>query len=297
MKKMASRIKNIVKENQVFFLNAPMLIYLFLVLVAPMLWGIGLSFTNKTIGGPASFNGLSNFKSLLTDPEYLNSILNTIKYTFFSLIGKVIFGTIMALALNRKFKGRNLVRALLMIPWALPNIVVVLNWKLIFSSAGGVANHILNLLGIVNGEVVWFGSAGLAMIIIVLANIWRGTPFFGISILAKLQTIPQEYYEAAEMDGASKIHQFIHITLPEIKDVILLSTLMSSIWTMNEFETVWLLTGGGPSGTTQVMNVFSYVTAMTRMQLGKGMAVSVIALPIFILIIAKLSKKMLGENK
>lgn len=297
MKKNTGKIFTKIKENQIFFLNLPMLIYLSLVLVGPMIWGIGMSFTSKTIGGPAIFNGLSNFKNLLSDPEYISSILNTLKYTVGSLIGKVFFGTIMALALNRDFKGKNIVRALLMIPWALPNIVVVLNWKLIFSATGGVANHLLKLMGLISSDVVWFGSPQLSMFIIVLANVWRGTPFFGISILAKLQTIPKEYYEAAEVDGASRFQQFIHITLPEIKDVLLLSTLMSSIWTMNEFETVWLLTGGGPAGTTQVMNVFSYKTAMTRMQLGKGMAVSVLALPVFILIISKLSKKMIGENK
>ena len=154
----------------------------------------------------------------------------------------------------------------------------------------------MKALHIIDSDLVWFGSAGLAMFTIIVANVWRGTPFFGISILAKLQTIPKDYYEAAAIDGANMWQRFWYVTLPQIKDVIMLSTLMSTIWTLNEFETVWLMTGGGPNGSTQVMNVFSYKTAMTSMQLGKGIAVAVLAMPILIILINILSKKMLDQN-
>lgn len=276
--------------------NAPLVIYLLCVLAGPIIWGISLSFTDKTIGGDATFIGLQNYIKLLGDKEYLRSILNTLSFTFFSILGKMFFGVLMALALNINFKGRNIVRALLLIPWTLPNIVAVLNWRWIFSSTGGIANHLLKTLGLIDKDLVWFGSAGLAMVTIIVANVWRGTPFFGISILAKLQTIPKDYYEAAAIDGANIWQQFWYVTLPQIKDVIMLSTLMSTIWTLNEFESVWLLTGGGPNGSTQVMNVFSYKTAMTSMQLGKGIAVSILAMPILILLIHMLSKKMIDND-
>lgn len=276
--------------------NAPLVIYLLCVLAGPIIWGISLSFTDKTIGGDATFIGLQNYIKLLGDKEYLRSILNTLSFTFFSILGKMFFGVLMALALNMNFKGRNIVRALLLIPWTLPNIVAVLNWRWIFSSTGGIANHLLKTLGLIDKDLVWFGSAGLAMVTIIVANVWRGTPFFGISILAKLQTIPKDYYEAASIDGANIWQQFWYVTLPQIKDVIMLSTLMSTIWTLNEFESVWLLTGGGPNGSTQVMNVFSYKTAMTSMQLGKGIAVSILAMPILILLINMLSKKMIDND-
>lgn len=277
--------------------NAPLIFYMACVLVVPMLWSISLSFTNKTIGGSAEFIGFKNYITLLRDKEYLNSLLNTVKFTFFSIVGKLVFGVLMALALNINFRGRNLVRALLMIPWTLPNIVAVLNWRWIFSATGGIANYLLKSLHLIDKDIIWFGSAGMAMVTIVIANVWRGTPFFGISILGKLQTIPYDYYEAAAVDGANIFQRFWYITLPEIKDVILLSTLMSTIWTINEFETVWLLTGGGPNGSTQVMNVYSYKTAMTSMQLGKGIAVSVLAIPVFMILIHILSKKMLGDSE
>lgn len=282
-----------------YAVNAPLIIYLLCVLLGPILWGIWMSFTNKTIGGDATFIGLQNYIDLLGDKEYRRSIINTLIFTGASIIGKCFFGILMALALNMEFKGRNIVRALLMIPWTLPNIVAVLNWRWIFSSTGGIANHILKSLHIIDKDLIWFGSAGLAMATIIIANVWRGTPFFGVSILAKLQTISKDGYEAAAIDGANIWQRFRYITLPEIKDVILLSTLMSTIWTLNEFESVWLLTGGGPNGSTEVMNVFSYQTAMKSMMLGKGIAVSILAMPVLIFLISLLTRKMIGkeENK
>lgn len=276
--------------------NAPLVIYILCVLCFPMIWGIYTSFTNKSIGGSMQFVGLKNYIYLLTDREYLNSIWNTLRFTFFSIVLKAIFGTMMALALNLNFRGRNLVRALLMIPWTLPNIVAVYNWRWIFNTNGGIANYLLKSFGLIERDMVWFGSAGLAMACLVVANVWRGTPFFGMSILAKLQTIPRDYYEAAQIDGANTLQRFWYITLPEIKDVLILSTLMSTVWTLNEFETVWLLTGGGPNGSTQVMNVYSYKTAMMQMNLGRGIAVAVIAMPFLMIIISILAKRMLPDD-
>lgn len=285
-------------ENRFAYLvNTPMIVYLGCVLVFPMLWGFYMSFTNKTIGNPAAFVGVRNYVKLIGDPEYRRAILNTVFFTAISIALKTVFGMMMALALNQNFKGRNIVRALLMIPWTLPNIVVVYNWRWIFNSTGGIANYILKSLHIIDSNVIWFGSAGLAMLTIIVANVWRGTPFFGVSILAKLQTIPKDYYEAAEIDGAGLLQKFRYITLPEVKDVTILSALMSTIWTINEFETVWLLTGGGPNGTTEVMNVYSYKTAMRSGMLGRGIAVAVLAMPILMLLISVLTRRMLPSDE
>ena len=280
-----------------YAINAPLIIYLVCILVGPVLWGIYMSFTNKIIGGDATFIGLQNYISLLQDAEYRRSILNTLVFTAISIVGKLFLGVLMALALNVEFKGRNVVRALLMIPWTLPNIVAVLNWRWIFSSTGGIANYLLKSLHLIDKDLIWFGSAGLAMATCVIANVWRGTPFFGVSILAKLQTISKDGYEAAAIDGANIWQRFRYITLPEIKDVIMLSTLMSTIWTLNEFESIWLMTGGGPNGATETMNVFSYQTAMRSMMLGKGIAVSVIAMPVLIILISLISRRMLKDEE
>ena len=280
-----------------YAVDSPLVIYLAAVLIYPLLWGLYISFTSKTIGGPANFTGLKNYQKLLGDPEYRRSIMNTVVFTALSIAFKTFFGMLMALALNQKFKGRNLVRALLMIPWTLPNIVVVYNWRWIFNPSGGIANHILKSLHLIDKDLVWFGTAGLALFTVVVANVWSGTPFFGVSILAKLQTIPEDYYEAAELDGAGIMQKFRYITFPEVKDVTLLSMLMSTIWTINEFETIWLMTGGGPNGATEVMNVYSYKTAMRSMMLGRGIAVSVLAMPVLMILIGILTRKMLPENE
>lgn len=278
-----------------FLICTPMFLYIGIMLVYPVLWGISLSFTNKTIGGHATFTGLDNYIKLLQDSQFLKSLLNTFTYTTFSILGKLLFGIIMALTLNIDMRGRNLVRALLIIPWTLPNIVAVLNWRWIFADTGGIANHILKLLGVINEDLIWLGDAKLAMLAVIIVNVWRGTPFFGLSILAKLQTIPTDLYEAAEIDGSSIFQKFKYITLPAILDVMLLTSLVSSIWTINEFESVWLLTGGGPSGATELISIYSYRTAMTSMLLGRGVAISVMVMPVLILLIYFVSKMMLSN--
>ncbi len=277
--------------------NLPLMVFLGAVLVFPLAWGICMSFTNKMIGGEAHFTGFKNYEKLIGDPEYRRSIVNTVKFTALSIALKCVLGMFMALALNQSFRGRNAVRALLMIPWTLPNIVVVYNWRWIFNPSGGIANHILKSLHLIDRDLVWFGSAGLALFTVVVANVWRGTPFFGVSILAKLQTISRDYYEAADIDGANLFQKFRYITFPEVKDVTILSALMSTIWTINEFETVYLLTGGGPNGATEVMNVYSYKTAMRSMMLGRGIAVAVLAMPVLMLLIGLLTRRMLPEEK
>lgn len=279
-----------------YAVSAPMFVYLLIVLFLPVCWGLYISFTDKMIGGEAHFTGLSNYVKLLQNTGFHNAILNTVVYTFFSIMGKLVFGLMMALILNFEFKGRNLARALMIIPWTLPNIVAVLNWRWIFSDTGGVANFLLEKLGLIDSSLIWLGDSTLAMIAVLVANIWRGTPFFGISILARLQTIPKDYYEAAELDGAGTFRKFLYITLPSIMDVTLLTMLVSTIWTINEFESVWLLTGGGPSGATEVIGVFSYRTAMTNMQLGQAVAVSVLAMPVLLLLIGLVSRKMLRQE-
>ena len=280
-----------------YLINVPMILYLFTVMAFALVWGILTSFTNKTIGGTATFNGLTNYKYLLSNPEYITSMTITVKFTVLALAFKLFFGTGMALTLNQPFRGRNAVRALLLIPWSIPNIVAVLNWKWIFSNNNGIANYILKTLGIVDRDVIWTGVASMALIVILVADVWRGSPFFGISILSKLQTISNDYYEAAKIDGASPFARFFKITLPLVKDTMMITTLMSCIWTMNSFETIWLLTGGGPRGATAVMNVFSYKTAMASLMIGRGLAISVMAMPLMMVLIQIISKKTMEKNE
>lgn len=294
---MKSNMRKRLSDTQfAYLISLPMILYICLILLLPVIWGVSLSFTNKTIGGDAIFIGLRNYQRLLRDRSFIQSLLNTLIYTVGSIAGKTFFGLLLALALNCEFKGRNVVRALLILPWTLPNIVAVLNWRWIFSDTGGIVNHIMRLTGVIDKNLIWLGDATLAMIAVLIVNIWRGVPFFGISILAKLQTIPADHYEAAEVDGANGWQRFIHITLPSVKDAIMLVMLVSTIWTINEFESVWMLTGGGPNGATEVIGVYSYRTAMASMQLGRGVAVSVFAMPVLMMLIMLISRMVLGES-
>jgi len=279
-----------------YLLCLPMIIYVCTVLLFPVIWGVSLSFTNKSIGGRAKFIGFANYIALLKSKQFLRSLVMTFAYTFFSVLFKLLFGLLMGLVLNNQFKGRNLARAALIIPWTLPNVVAVLNWRWIFSDTGGIANYLLKSVGVIEKDLIWLGDARLAFIAVLIVNIWRGIPFFGLSILSKLQTIPQDLYEAAAIDGAGAFKRFFHVTLPEITDVMLLSSLVSSIWTINEFESVWLLTGGGPSGATEIIGVFSYKTAMTSLMIGRGVTVSVLAAPILIILISLASRYMFAKN-
>ncbi len=277
-------------------LCAPLILYLTLLLLLPIVWGIYMSFTNKVIGGTADFIGLANYAELLASRDYWKAMSKTVIYTVAAIGGKVVFGTILALALNVSFRGNGICRALLLIPWSLPNVVVALNWKWIFADRGGIMNHVLKSLGLIDKNLLWLGAPALAMFAIVVADVWRGTPFFGISILGKLQSIPKDLYEAAEIDGANILQRFLYVTLPSIADVIGLTTLVSTIWTINQFETVRIMTNGGPNGATELMNVYSYRTALTNLQLGKGVAISVLSIPVFLVLIYFATKKSLQDE-
>lgn len=272
--------------------SAPVMLYLSFILLVPVIWGLYISFTNLRIGSPVRFVGLQNYIDLLGKAEFRAAALNTILYTLFSVLGKAVLGVLMALLLNMKFKGRNLARALMIIPWTLPNLVAALNWKWIFSSQGGMLNGFLGAMGLIDENINFLGVPSLAFIAIIIVNVWRGTPFFGISVLARMQTIPDELYEAAAIDGASGPQRFFHITLPMIKDVLILTALISSIWTINDFETVWLLTGGGPNKATQLISISSYLTAMKQFRLGEGAAISLIFAPVLIVLIFLIGRRV-----
>ncbi len=276
-----------------WLLNAPMIFYLSTVLLFALIWGIYLSFTDKMIGSAPRWIGLENYTALLCSPQYRASVWVTVKFAVCAIAGKVFFGMIQALVLNEPFPGRNLVRALLLIPWSIPMIVAALNWRWIFAGAGGAANHILSSLGIIDRNLNWLGVPGLAFFCIVITDVWRGTPFFGTSILARLQTIPNVYYEAARIDGANVFQQFFYITLPNVKNTVLVTTLVSTIWTLNAFGFIWNLTGGGPNHSTELMNVYSYLTAMSNRMLGRGLAVSIFALPVLLILIQVVSRENL----
>lgn len=277
-----------------YLLILPVALYILCVMVFPFCWSVWVSFTDKVIGVPGKFVGLKNYVTLLTDHIFRRSIVNTLVFTGGSVALKVIFGTAMAVALNESVRGRSIFRAALLLPWTIPTVVVVLVWQWMFSDVGGVLNAILGAFGV--EPVLWLSRGGTAMMSVILVNVWKGTPFIAISVLAGLQTISPEFYEAAAIDGANTLQRFFRITLPLMRDVILLAALMTTIWTLNNFEVIWLLTRGGPSNATNVVAVYSFLTAFKSSQLAKGIASSVLFVPVMVLLINKVTKKSLQET-
>lgn len=273
-----------------WILVLPALIFMVAVLIFPLVWSINLSFTDKVVGADYQYIGLKNYINLLSDEKFRNAMWHTVEFTVLAIFFKTIFGVILALLMNMKFRGRSVIRAMLIIPWALPNIVSVLNWKWIFSTHGGAINGLLSKLGLIDTSIAWTSTAALAMFVVVFVNVWRGTPFIAISTLSKLQTIDASNYEAAHLDGANGLQRFWYITLPSIKNALIVAVLVSTIWTVNEFELVWIMTGGGPAMATELLSIFSYKTVLTYRTIGVAAAVPIVLMPVLLILIGQVSK-------
>jgi len=281
-----------------YILLIPLIVVLFGLLAYPIFTALGITLQDKTVGMPGRFIGLENYRELLfDDPFFWNVVRNGFVFTLGSVFFKLIIGMVMAIVLNQPIRFRSLFRGLLLMPWVAPTVVTALTWRWILELTG-VLNYILKAMGIIASPVPWLAQYGTALTALIMVNTWRGFPFFGISLLAGLQTIPADLYEAAEVDGATTWQQFWHITLPSLRTIILVVTILSIIWTFNDFSIVWLLTGGGPGNATDVFATYTYKLGFRASRLGYGETVSVILAPVLIGIILILSPLMLrGENE
>jgi multiple sugar transport system permease protein len=263
----------------------PALLFLTAFLAYPLGLGLWFSLSDKTIGGLTErFVGLHNFRLLLSDTIFQRTFWNTLFYSVTTVALKAVLGLILALLLNQHFPFRRFVRASLLLPWIVPTALSTIAWLWIFDPTFSVINWLLvNIFGA--PRVNWLGDASLAMTSIIIVNVWRGIPFFAISILAGLQTIAPELYEAASIDGADAWRRFRHITLPMVRPVLLLVTLFSFIWTVADFQLVYVLTRGGPSNSTHLFGTLAYQVAVFASKLGEGAAISLFMLPFLLLCI------------
>ena len=250
----------------------------------PFLYAIAIAFTNRVVGNAGHWVGLANFRYLYNSPDFRASVWNTLTIVVVSDACKLGIGLSLALLVNQRIPGRGFFRAVLMLPWAMPAFVVFLIWRVIYQPIGGGLNLVLTGTGLYPEIVDWLGQRSTAMPAVIAATVWRGFPFWFVSILAALQTIPVEQYEAARVDGAGSWQRFRAVTWPGIRRVVVVTTLLSSIWTANSFENVWLLTQGGPSDATMVFPVLAYFGMQTQ-QLGQAAAVSVAMLPVLALLV------------
>jgi multiple sugar transport system permease protein len=285
-----------------WFFLLPLLIVLIGLIAYPFVSAIALSLQHKVVGGAATWVGLENYRDLLFGAQYSEIFRTSIRVSFIfvavSIALKFVLGMAMALLLHETFRGRMLMRAILFLPWAMPSLIVALAWRWIYE---GSPNGLLNLILIdyfgSDTVVQWLADPRLALWSIIVAVVWQGTPFWTMMFLAGLQSISSEMYEAAELDGASVFQRFFYITLPSLRPVIIITTLLSTIWTANSINFIYILTKGGPVNATMTFPMLAFdIGIIGARQLGLAAAVSVIFFPLFIIAIYILTKRMLATE-
>src|ERR1700730_1260023 len=268
---------------------APGVLFLLAFVAYPFFYGIYLSLQERQVAKPGVFVGLANFATLLHDGVFWQVSRHTFIYTTVTTVFKLMGGLGMALVMNQAFRGRNLARAFLLLPFIVPAILSTIAWMWIFDPTFSVINWTLVHTGAISKGFSWLGNATLAMVAIIIVNTWRGIPFYGITLLAGLQTISPDLYEAAAIDGATVNQRFWHVTMPIIKPILIIVTMFSIIFTFAEFQIVYALTHGGPANATQVFVTYAFDLGMSGGQLGMGAAAALTMLPALILLIIGLT--------
>ena len=224
------------------------------------------------------------YKAVLSDSNFYKAFLTSILWTVGSLLGQLFIGFTAALAINRVKIGKGIYRTLMIIPWAFPSIVIALSWKWILNGVSGFLPNILVQLGISSELPQFLSDSSLVFLTLIFINVWFGAPMIMVNVLSALQTIPQDQYEAAQIDGASKFQQFWHITVPHIKVVVGLLVVLRTIWVFNNFDIIYLLTGGGPANATTTVPVYAYNMGWGTKLLGRSSAVTVLLLAFLLLV-------------
>ena len=274
---MTQLVRNITTHGMPYFFLLPCLVILGALLSVPLYKVIEYSlFDNVIINNEPKFVALDNYTTMFSDRGYWSALLNTGIFTIGSVIGHLIVGIGLALLVNTNINphARTIFRSLLILPWIFTAVVVALNWQLLLNPFG-VINYALEVLGIVNEPLDWLGDADMAMWSLLLISTWRGYPFIMVSFLSGLQTIPEELYEAAEIDGANFFHKFWHVTVPQMKPVIYGVALLDLIWTFQLFPLIWLTTGGGPGRETEVLSTLTYRLAFVDFQFSQAATAAV----------------------
>jgi ABC-type sugar transport system permease subunit len=263
-------------------LLAPTVLLLIGLVLYPFFYAIWLAFSDKVVGSPGKFVGLRNFIYVLGWPQFSTAVTNTIVFTVSAVAIKFVLGMAVALVLNQPIRGRNFFRAFLLLPWVMPAFVVYLVWRWLYDPLNGLINYALIDLGLIASPIAFLSDRSTAMGSVIVAHAWRNFPFYAISFLAGMQTISQELYDSAQVDGASRVQQFRFITLPGLYHIIGVVLLLTTIQTANAFEPIYLLTGGGPSDATMVYTMLVYVMGIVNLRLGEAAAVSTLFLPLLV---------------
>lgn len=277
----------------------PTVIILGLVAVYPPIraFDISLHYNNLTRPDKGTpFIGLDNYRAVLNDPAFWSSVKTTAVFVVCSVSLVMVMALLVALLLNKKFPGRSVIRALMLVPWAIPSVVNGLIWLWILNPSYGALNGLLSQLGIIDKYIVWLGNKNWAMFWIVVAEAWKETPFIMLNILAALSTIPEDLYEAAKVDGATGVQSFFRITLPIIKPTLFICLTLRTIWALKSFDLIYTLTAGGPGSSTTTVAYYTYQKTFTSLNLGRGSAAAWIMTAVMIGLTAVYQRMLFKEN-
>lgn len=272
-----------------WLMMAPPILFLIGFVGYPFCYGIALSFEDRAVAHAGGFIGLGNFIHDAHDPVFWRVVQNTFVYTIAATLLKMVGGLGLALAMNQDFRMKNIIRALMLLPFIVPTVLSTVAWMWMLDPAFSVVNRVLIGLGMPKPGPSWLGNPILAMCSIIMINTWRGLPFYGITLLAGLQTVPPELYEAATIDGTSGWQRFRYVTLPLLRPIILIVTLFSVIFTFADFQLVYVLTHGGPQNATNLLATYAFDIGMGAGQLGLGASIALTMLPALALLIVAIT--------
>ncbi|OGD13419.1 ABC transporter permease [Candidatus Atribacteria bacterium RBG_19FT_COMBO_35_14] len=282
-----------------YFLIIPAIIIMFIFTFYPLMDGIRVSFTDKSmLRTEYSYIGLDNYKQMLGDPIFWLSLRHSIILTGVVVILQLIFGLILAWTMKQEIPGMPIFKSLIMVSWVIPVAATVTIFKFMAQSDVGFINIILKSIGLKSLVRYWFGDPLTAFPLIILLHLWRNVPFYGIAFLAAMQTIPASFYEVAEINGANAFQSFWYITLPGIRNMIIVMVTIHVLWTFNNFDFIYLATGGGPINSTDVLPVYVYRQSWDRYAAGYGASIGTVMLLILsIYLIIYLLIQERGEYK
>lgn len=265
----------------------PTMVLMAVLMVIPMYLVISYTLMDNVISNPNPvFVGLENYKKILSDPVFHEALRNALYFSIMSLIFHLILGLTFAMLLNARSinaRLRGFFRVFYILPWVFTATIVALLWRLMLNPSG-VVNFLLQNFGLTQSHIEWFGSTGTALHALTFVNIWAGYPFYMVSMLAGLQGIPDDLYEAATIDGAGPVQQFLYVTLPQLKPIIISIAMLDFIWTIQEYALVWMTTGGGPIHATEMMSTYTYKLAFSSYQYSQAStsAVVILAISLFV---------------
>jgi multiple sugar transport system permease protein len=273
------------EQTLAWLLVGPLVILLLGLVAYPYGVAVMYALSDRTLAEPGRFVGLANVWNLWDNQIYRQTLWNTIVYTIGATILKLGAGLGLALILNEKLPLKRLIRSAVLLPWIVPTVLSAMAWLWLLTPNFSVLNWILVHAGLSQRGLPWLTSPALAMFSVILVNTWRGIPFFAITLLAGLQTIPGDLYEASAIDGAGAWHRFRYVTLPLLQPILLITLVLSMIWTFSDFQVVYGLTQGGPMNSTHVLATLSYQVGLASGNIGEGAAISLTMLPLLLVLI------------